>query len=342
MLEKPDLPETSIVACLQEAYLLHIAKIAFLPIGADLNTAVYRAVTPEGNAYFVKLRRHTAGNNGFAEVSVRLPKFLYDQGLAQVIAPLPTAAGQLWAEMEAYRLILYPFVEGRDGYQVALNAGQWADFGRALKHLHTAPFPPEMVNCIPTESYSPQWRAIVQQALRRIETERFSDPAAADLAAFLEARRGEVVALVEQAAGLARMLQAHPPASVVCHSDVHAGNILVDPLGKLYIVDWDAPIRAPRERDLMFIGGAQGFQGCTPREEEAFFYRGYGPTPLDITALAYYRFERIIEDMAIYCEQLLSSNEGGDDRAQALRYLKSNFLPGGTIEAAYRALEAGR
>ena len=41
-------------------------------------------------------------------------------------------------------------------------------------------------------------------------------------------------------------------------------------------------------------------------------------------------------DIAIYCEQLLLKGEGGDDRAQALRYLQSNFDPGGTIEAAYR------
>ena len=39
----------------------------------------------------------------------------------------------------------------------------------------------------------------------------------------------------------------------------------------------------------------------------------------------------------MYCEQLLLSNDGGADREQALRYLKSNFEPGGTIEIAYRA-----
>jgi hypothetical protein len=34
---------------------------------------------------------------------------------------------------------------------------------------------------------------------------------------------------------------------------------------------------------------------------------------------------------------LLLSNGGGQDRAQSLRYLVSNFLPDGTLEAARRA-----
>lgn len=85
----------------------------------------------------------------------------------------------------------------------------------------------------------------------------------------------------------------------------------------------------------MFIGGAQGLGRTTPDEEEAMFYRGYGPTDVDQVALAYYRYERIVVDIAIFCDGLLSSPAGGDDREQSLRYLMANFEPGGTIEVAY-------
>jgi hypothetical protein len=110
-------------------------------------------------------------------------------------------------------------------------------------------------------------------------------------------------------------------------------------LHTLYIVDWDDPLLAPKERDLMFIGGAQGFVGYNAQAEEALFYQGYGPAAINSRALAYYRYERIIEDIALFCEHLLLSNEGGQDRAQSLRYLVSNFLPDGTIEAARRVDE---
>ena len=113
----------------------------------------------------------------------------------------------------------------------------------------------------------------------------------------------------------------------MCHSDIHAGNILIGADDAFYIVDWDNPILAPKERDLMFVGGGQGFTGHTPQEEETLFYRGYGETQIDPVALAYYRYERIIQDIAVYCEQLFLSDEGGEDRAQALRHFASNFLP---------------
>jgi spectinomycin phosphotransferase len=127
------------------------------------------------------------------------------------------------------------------------------------------------------------------------------------------------------------------PELVLCHSDIHAGNILIDTNNSFYIVDWDNPILAPKERDLMFIGGAQGFAGHTAQEEETLFYTGYGQTQIDPIAQAYYRYERIVQDIAAFCEQLLSTNEGGEDREQSLLYLESNFLPKGTIEIAYQA-----
>ncbi len=58
---------------------------------------------------------------------------------------------------------------------------------------------------------------------------------------------------------------------------------------------------------------------------------------VDQVALAYYRYERIVEDIAVFSEQIFSTNKGGRDREQSLRYLKSNFLPNNTIEIAYKS-----
>ena len=40
MLEKPDIVDGPILACLSEDYGIHDAHIRFLPLGADQNTAV--------------------------------------------------------------------------------------------------------------------------------------------------------------------------------------------------------------------------------------------------------------------------------------------------------------
>ena len=328
MLEKPDLREDAIAACLQDAYGLCAAQVVFLPLGADLNTAVYHAVAADGAPYFVKLRR-----GDFAEIAVALPKYLSDLGIRQIIAPLATRSGRLWADLGPFKVILYPFIEGHNGYEADLTDRHWVTFGAALKRIHAAAVPPTLTSSIPREAYSARWRDLVRGFLARVE-EPFADPVAAKLAAFLKLKRTEVLDLVDRTEQLAQALRARSPTCVVCHSDLHAGNVLVAADGALYIVDWDNPILAPVERDLMFAGGGQFGAARTPHQEEALFYRGYGPTALDPTALAYYRYERIIEDIAAFCEQLFLSDSGGEDREQALRYLVSNFLPDGTIAIA--------
>ncbi len=57
---------------------------------------------------------------------------------------------------------------------------------------------------------------------------------------------------------------------MLCHSDIHGGNVLIAENDALYIVDWDEPIMAPKERDLMFIGGGIANVWNKPHEEESF------------------------------------------------------------------------
>jgi spectinomycin phosphotransferase len=213
----------------------------------------------------------------------------------------------------------------------------WRDLGGALRRIHTTEVPPALRSRIQRETYSPHWRGIVKTFLVRLDDGALGNPVAGELAAFLKARRDEILDLVGRADRLAVALQTRSPEFVLCHSDVHAGNILVDSQGALYIVDWDDPIFAPKERDLMFIGAGLGGDGHTPQNEESPFYRGYGQTQIDPVALAYYRYERIVQDIAVFCERIVLADESPEDRAQSLRYLKSNFLPGGTIEIAYKS-----
>lgn len=92
--------------------------------------------------------------------------------------------------------------------------------------------------------------------LERVGSDAYDDPVALELAAFLRRRRAESLDLVQRAEWLAESLAAEPLEFVLCHADIHASNILVDGRDALYIVDWDGPLLAPKERDLMFIDGA--------------------------------------------------------------------------------------
>jgi spectinomycin phosphotransferase len=169
----------------------------------------------------------------------------------------------------------------------------------------------------------------------RVEDTVFPDPIAAQMAAFLRAKRDDISHMVERAEALGDALRARPPEPVLCHADLHAANVLIDTDGALYVVDWDTLIFAPKERDLMFIGGGIG-GAWNSAQEEAWFYQGYGQTDIDPLALAYYRYERFVEDVAEYSEQLLLTNEGGADRARGFGKFCHAFEPNDVVEIAFR------
>ncbi|HMO60198.1 MAG TPA: aminoglycoside phosphotransferase family protein [Roseiflexaceae bacterium] len=329
MLEPPDTIDlTRMTDRIHEAYGMRIVSLNFLPLGADLDTAVYQASTADGADWFVKLR----GGN-FNTASVVIPHLLHQQGVAEVIAPLATGGGDLTTQFGEYTMIVYPFIAGRDGYVQALSEAQWHAFGRTLGKLHRAIFPASIRAAVPREQYDPTARHQLRWFLAN-PAPVATDALAIELAEFLVQRHAAIHELVERAERLAGQLRQRDLPLVVCHGDLHAGNVLLSDDGRFFIVDWDTLIEAPCERDLMFFGGAQGFIGYQPEEETALFAAGYGSFTPDTAALAYYRYERIIQDMAIYCEQLLLSDAGGANRIPSLFYFKNNFRRGGTIERA--------
>jgi len=122
-------------------------------------------------------------------------------------------------------------------------------------------------------------------------------------------------------------------------SDLHARNVLLRSDDELVIIDWDEPILAPKERDLMFVGGGVGGIWNDPREADRF-YKGYGPAEIDAVALAYYRYERIVADLAAYGERLFGTHGSPEDWELSLRKVMDVFSPNNVIEIAHRTYAA--
>jgi spectinomycin phosphotransferase len=326
MLTKPDIADELIISRLQDEYGIPADKLNFRPSG-DLNTVAYHVLTDNEATYFLKLRK------GFDEIAVSVPLFLKSQGIEAVIIPCETKAEQHWVDFGDYKIILYPFVEGKDGFEIELSDEHRKILGAEVKRIHTTKIPPELKRLIPQETYSPRWRETVRSFQVQVENNFFNDSIIARLAKFIKSKQAEISQLVERAEELSLELQSQPLEFVLCHTDIHGRNILIGDNNKLYIVDWDNPILAPKERDLMFIGGGIDQIWKTTREENVF-YEGYGKTEVNLSALAYYRYERIIQDIADYGEQLLSGDKDIAEREQFYKYFTSNFVPGNRLRIA--------
>ncbi|MFD3166775.1 phosphotransferase enzyme family protein [Herpetosiphon sp. NSE202] len=329
MLEKPQLSETALVQCINSTYGLKVRDLSFLPLGADAHTAVYRVVAADETPYFLKLRRMH-----FVPASVLIPTYLHDVGMRQVIPAIRTQTGSMWAQFELFTVVLYPYVAGLHSIDRPLSDEQWRTFGSTLKTLHTVQFPSTITADLPQEQFAPHWRERLAWFLAQAESLSTADSVAAELVALLKTKAAELHAIITRTAALAQHLQQQPPPFVLCHADCHGWNLLVVDGDRFFLVDWDTLLFAPKERDLMFIGAGLFGNAHSSAAEAALFYQGYGSAPVDQAALSYYRYERIIEDIAVYCAEILDSATGAADRRQALVYLQSNFLPGSTIALA--------
>src|SRR6266542_2271115 len=173
MLEKPNISDELIISRLQEEYGLRVAQLTFLPLGADEGSAVYRVVTDDGKVYFLKLRR------GFDEIIVTVPLFLKSQGIEEIIVPHETQSKQYWADFGDYKMILYPFIKGKNGFDMELSDQHKRRLGVALKNIHSAEVPPELKRLIPRENFSAGWREKMKLFQSQIEKTSFENPTAA-------------------------------------------------------------------------------------------------------------------------------------------------------------------
>lgn len=327
MVEKQSFPDLRIIECLDTYYGIKITTLTPLQLGADMNAAIYRAQSHDQTSYFIKLKQGHNHDRG-----VVILELLHKEGIQQIIPTVKTSQGQSTQEIDDFTLIVYPFIENQNGFSQTLTDEQWITLGKVMRKVHEFKVPKEIQSKIRKETYSSKWREIVRSFYGHIEAKPRGDEFAVKLLLFMKKHKEEIHRLVERADSLSQKIVQQSAKFVLCHSDIHGGNVLIGKNGSIYIIDWDEPIMAPKERDLMFIGGGVANVWNNP-EEEKFFYKGYGETEINMSILAYYRNERIVEDIAEYAQALLLTT-GREDRSEIYKHFIAMFEPRGVVEIA--------
>lgn len=329
MLEDPGLNLEELTAALHTAYAIHASALTFMR-GYDLQAASYEVTAAEGSC-FLKVRFGPVH-----EASLDVPRALLEAGVPSILAPLRTRSSALWAAMDDRSLILYPFVRGRNAMDAGLTDVQWRTFGATLRAVHDSGLQRSLANRLPVETFALAAAAPVRRALELAEHRTLESAAARRFAAFWREQAGRIGDVLERAEELAARLRARSFGRVLCHTDVHAANILVTDDGGICLVDWDGPMLAPRERDLLFVIGSRIARAVEPREE-AWFFDGYGAVDVDADALVYYRYERILEDIGVDGESVfLDESTSEATRERQVDLVASFFAPDGDLERAER------
>lgn len=332
MRDDPGLDTAKIAAGLLAGYGLDVADVRYLPIGYDLDAAVYEVIAVNCERYFLKIRFGPV-----QELGLEVARALADFGIERVLAPIPSASGQPWlpiGDTHGHTAVLYPFIPGENAKVTGLTEGQWREFGEALRAIHDSGLDTRFQDTVPVENFALPSAALVREVLALTVATAFEGNAANRFAAFWREQSARIEGMLARAEGLGLELRLKSFELVLCHADIHAANIMVGHNGQIYLIDWDGPKIAPRERDLLFVVGSR-IARTVETWEEAWFFEGYGPVPIDPVGLVYYRYERIIEDIgeigkSVFLDSTLS--EGA--RSTAADLAMAFFAPGGDIDRA--------
>ncbi len=211
----------------------------------------------------------------------------------RLCAPIPTADGRLFYTDGGVTGVLFNWIDGE-----AVGFGnpyteeerrQLAAFSRELHSVDPAPF----AALCPAEAFNVDF---AQAFCSLLGGGREALPA--PLAAVLLPLRERLCETCGRLADAARRLSLAPPPFVLCHTDLHGGNVLRRADGTLAVVDWENVQLAPREADLFLF--------C----EEPFFPLFREPAGREL--LLYYQVRRDLEDLWEFCRAFAAGEFAGE------------------------------
>jgi spectinomycin phosphotransferase len=283
----------------------------FVPVvgGADENAELWRATGPGGSAYAVKW------SGGGSPGGLALTAHLAARGTPGIPAPRLAGDGRPWSVRGGRRLSVVPWIDDPVAWRGTMTRAHWAAYGRVLAALHATPVPPEIAGMLPREDHAHG---------RFVEAARAITGRIAGTAASPWWPRDAVEGLIARADRIGPVTRGG--AAVLCHGDPHLLNVLSGGDDRVWLIDWDDAVLAPREWDLMFvIGGVLARVGA---EQRAWFFEGYGPVEVDADRLAYYRCVRALDDAASWAGAALDA-VSPEAEANALEILRDTFGPAG-------------
>jgi spectinomycin phosphotransferase len=306
--------------------------------GMDFAASVHRVfVGGESPRFVVKSRPAAAARDAAAAIA----RHLADADVPGVVAPIRTLAGDVAARAGQLSVTVYPFIHGRGGIDVALSDASWRKLGRLAQRLHETTLPGPLAELVPVETYRPAEVALIAEVDAALDAASRRDQLARTVTDLWRTRREQILALTARTEALGDALRRRSLPLVTCHADMHAGNVIVDRRARLWLIDWDEIVRAPKERDLMFTVNGGISTDLVDSNATARFLEGYGHCTIDEEALAYYRHAWAVQDVGGYAWRILVDGSATDDvRDTAARVLVGLFRPGQIVDLAERSIAA--
>lgn len=327
--EPPTVDRLALIETLERQYALTGARLDFVPLGEVACSYIVHAQS--GERYFLKL--YTDTRAGRLDFYLPLCQRLKSE---DVVERLPCAVATVRGELKVVldsgdTLVLFDFINGPNvGCETPMPDELFAQLGALFGRLHA-----RGGACVNeggrAETYEVPFADGLKKAFVDLSAiDRRARPGRVALRDMLEPHAAEVLRYLEQLLGLQKKVCALDVPHVLCHTDLHGDNLIVDAAGQLHALDWEGALLAPVEHDLfMYIGDERFASVFLPAYE-----RECGILQLRREVLAFYYYRRLLEDLADWFLRILYEEQTDAQDQSDLQYMREDcvevwsFLPG--------------
>ena len=120
---------------------------------------------------------------------------------------------------------MYPFIPASNGFTQNLTERQWKQLGKVLRQIHETSVPALIQQQLRKETYLTKWREIVRSFYSQIVLDTVDDKITTDFKTFFNQHIDTIRQIVDSAEELSKEIQPDSDTYVLCHSDIHAGNV---------------------------------------------------------------------------------------------------------------------
>lgn len=322
-----NIDKTALIRKVRREYGIHVKSLTFVPEGEV--AYCYVAHCGNGDRYFLKL----FSDSRLGQISVSRSDFylpltwgLHSKNiLPNIPYPIRTLNGRFKTCFGGRPLVLFNFIAGkRVGYESPLPDEILATLAGMVGILHRST--PELdVEHPRLERFDIPFEDDLLKGLEALERITPSDNhGQRELRALLLPRKDEILGYLGRLKELQHLAKAAGKEMVLCHTDLHGANLILNDQGDLYILDWEGAIIAPPEHDLFaFAGENRFFDLFLPDYERAF-----GPVSLNSDIFGFYFYRRNLEDLTDWVIRILYENTDEEQNKHDLEGIVEDCISG--------------
>lgn len=246
MLERPpNLTDEQIVTALKDDWHLAPVQVSYADLGRG--SFNWTATDADGRRWFIKVNPQTQEPE-FFDRTYKTAAELHEAGLDFVHAAIPTPHGDLRRPIAGgYLMSVFAYIDGRNRTHDQADRVRLAE---ALGRLHAHTPIPQVAFRLTLGYRIPQFREqLARKTSTPWDTGPFGDPARS----LFRAARPGLERLLETYDRWAARYENDDEPMVMTHGEPHTGNTMVTATGEVRLIDCDAMMAGPRERDLRLL-----------------------------------------------------------------------------------------